>query len=243
MRRFQVTNREYLRFLDELVATGREAAALRYAPRELEVQGGQQGAMIYGRRPDGGFKLMPDTEGDLWELDYPVMMVDWNGAMAFAAHESHRSRMDWRLPGELEWEKCARGVDGRFYPWGDHHDPSWCCMRYSHEGRQLPAVVDSFPVDESPYGIRGLAGNMRDWCIEEHQPAGPATIGSRLTIPTAESQGRVRQNAERALRGGSWRFHARYSRASFRNWDSPSLRNHFVGLRILRVMSTGHTMG
>ena len=68
-------------------------------------------------------------------------MVDWHGAQAFAAWESARTGQPWRLPRELAWEKAARGVDGRFYPWGDGFDPSWASMRRSHRGRPLATAV------------------------------------------------------------------------------------------------------
>jgi hypothetical protein len=65
-RRFPVTNREYIAFLNDLVATGREKEALRQAPRERAGQSGEQGAMIYGRGRDGTFKLVVDADGDAW---------------------------------------------------------------------------------------------------------------------------------------------------------------------------------
>ncbi len=183
-RRFPVTNRAYLAFLDALVAAGREAEALRFVPREKGGTVGELGAMIYGRDAEGRFTLRPDADGDIWEADWPVIMVDWWGARAFAAWEASRSGRGWRLPGELEWEKAARGVDGRFYPWGDVMDPSWCCTRESHAGRPLPASVERFPVDESVYGIRGMAGNSRDWCADRYDlHDGPPTEGRRVCAP------------------------------------------------------------
>ena len=61
----------------------------------------------------------------------------------------------------------ARGVDGRHYPWGDAFDPTWCAMRLSVEGRAILHDVDDWPEDQSPYGVRGLAGGVRDWCEPE----------------------------------------------------------------------------
>jgi formylglycine-generating enzyme required for sulfatase activity/tRNA A-37 threonylcarbamoyl transferase component Bud32 len=228
-RRFPVTNREYLRFLDALVASGREEEALRYAPRERAGTAGEQGALIYGYE-DGQFRLRPDADGDVWALDWPVMMVDWYGAAGFAAWEAERTGQPWRLPGELDWEKAARGVDGRWFPWGDHVDPSWACSSQSHRRPPLPAVVDSYPVDESVYGVRGLGGNMRDWCTDGSPPDGP--VAPRARAPSAADPG----GADRVLRGGSWNLAPAAARVTFRNRNASSIRYNVLGFRLARSL-------
>jgi serine/threonine-protein kinase len=114
--------------------------------------------------------LRADVDGDVWQPAWPVFNADWHGAVAFAAWTAARTGQPWRLPTADEVEKAARGVDGRFYPWGDRFDASWCCMRDSHPGRPEPANVTDFPLDESPYGVRGLAGNVRAWCADGPSP-------------------------------------------------------------------------
>jgi len=185
LQRFPVTNRQYIAFLDELVDQGREEDALRYVPRERAGRAGQRGAMAYGRTSAGHFELVVDAGGDRWDLDWPVCLLNWHQAVAYARWHAARAGRPWRLPGELEWEKAARGVDGRLFPWGDHLDPTFCCMRDSHRDSRLLAVVDSYPIDESPYGVRGLAGNIRDWCGERFQLAGAPCPGGRA--PRRES--------------------------------------------------------
>ena len=76
-----------------------------------------------------------DLYQEQWLPEWPVVQVDWHGAAAYLAWWAERTGRPWRLPGELEWEKAARGIDGRFYPWGDFLDPSWCRMRDSARGR------------------------------------------------------------------------------------------------------------
>jgi len=234
MRRFPITNREYIAFLDDLVARGREEQALRHVPRERAGSEDEVGAMIYGRDADGRFVLRPDADGDMWVLDYPVFTVDWWGVSAWCRWLAERTGRPWRLPGELEWEKAARGVDGRFYPWGDHIDPSWCCYRDSHRGRLLPAVVDSFPTDVSVYGVRGMGGNVRDWCTDRWEKSGP-----RLDSPVVPEPRPVDQSATAASsrssdapapsrvlsRGGAWLNVPRSARASDRLGDLPLLRS------------------
>ena len=78
----------------------------------------ETGAMVYGQNPDGSFKLVPDADGDMWHLDWPVILISWDAAIAYASWYSDQRAEQWRLPFELEWEKSARGVDGRIYPWG-----------------------------------------------------------------------------------------------------------------------------
>jgi formylglycine-generating enzyme required for sulfatase activity len=135
-------------------------------------------------------------------------MVTWTQARRYAAWRAQREALPWRLPAELEWEKAARGVDGRFFPWGDHLDPSFCCMLRSHLGRPLPALVSDFPFDESPYGVRGLAGNMRDWCLDlvsaEGQSLQEPVTDERVVIPTIPEltpEGRLRRHPRRLVDG------------------------------------------
>ncbi|MEQ1571657.1 MAG: bifunctional serine/threonine-protein kinase/formylglycine-generating enzyme family protein, partial [Myxococcota bacterium] len=157
LRRFPVTNREYLGFLDALVQQGRTDEAWARAP-------GNRGSAPVALQ-DGRFTLVPDAEGHLWEPDWPVFSIDWTDALAYAAYEADRTGLPWRLPGELEWEKAARGVDARRYPWGDAFEDTWCNMRSSAE-QPRPMPVTSYPFDRSPYGVRGLAGNTSDWCLD-----------------------------------------------------------------------------
>ncbi len=233
MRRYPVTNREYLVFLNALVAQGREEEALRFSPRERGGQDGQEGALIYGRTAAGEFELVLDADGDEWLPDFPVVMVDWNCAVAFAAWTAESSAVAWRLPGELEWEKAARGVDGRVFPWGDHLDPSWCCMGASHKGKRLPSVVDSYPVDESPYGVRGLGGNSTDWTWDLFLSTGPDLVGQ--TVQPVSTRGT--DEGFRMQRGGSWLYSSLSVNSANRIGNARSSRRSDCGLRLARSYS------
>ena len=206
--RFPVTNAEYIRFLDDLVERGREADALAYVPRGI--------APLYGRDADGRFVLLADDEGDIWRPDWPVIMVDWRSAGAYAAWRADRTGLPWRLPADVEWEKMARGVDGRLFPWGNAFDPSWCSMRESHATRPMPCSVTAFPTDESVYGVRGCAGNVREWCSDIFRREGVALDNRRVH------------------RGGSWNGTARACHVAGRIGDPPTLRTAHLGFRVVR---------
>ncbi len=230
IRRFPATNRQWIAFLDALAAEGRDDDALRWAPRERPGGVGAVGNLVYGRGEDGRFFLQPDGEGDLWDPEWPAMLIDWRSAMAFVEREAARTGRAYRLPWELEWEKAARGVDGRAFPWGNHLDPTFTNMRDSFPDRPMPAVVDSFPVDESPYGVRGMAGNVRDWCLDLYRLGGPAVVDGRFVPPGVEA------GANRTLRGGAFTAYRRSAGVAFRLGDSGESRIPYVGVRLCRSM-------
>jgi len=189
------------------------------------------GAAVYGRRDDGGFELVPDAEGDIWDPDWPVVLVPWDAARSYAAWRARTTGLPWRLPSEVEWEKAARGVDGRSYPWGEHLDLTWCLTQDSHAGRMMPARVQAFPDDESVYGVRGMAGNTRDWCREADGETEPCLVEGRLILPPL-TQGDP--NLLRLSRGGCWYSHQRDARAASRVKSPQAFRAAGVGIRLGR---------
>jgi len=232
IQRDPVTNAQYIAFLDDLVAAGREGDALRWAPRERGGTRGVTGALVYGRTGDGRFALVPDAEGDLWAPDWPVLMVDWFCASAYAAWWAAQTGLPWRLPGELEWEKAARGVDGRAFPWGDFLDPNWCRMRDSTPDRPLPAAVDAYPADVSPYGVRGMGGNAFEWCHDAFLPGGPPIIDGLAPRPDPGAR-----DAPKVVRGGSWSSAAGRCRVAFRSQGVPETRSALASFRLARPLS------
>ena len=245
--RFPVTNRQYLGFLNDLLVQNRETEALRWVPRERTGTFGREGAMIYFRDAGGRFFLGRDSEGDTWLPEMPVLNVDWTSAVAYCRWLAMRTGAPWRLPDEWSWEKAARGADGRSYPWGDMLDPSWCCIGQSHREGMRPSEVDTYPLDVSVYGIRGLAGNTQDWCIGEHVEQTPAShlrAGADPHVWEQACQGLAlripRQCAEldidprlRPYRGGIWYGSARGARSAARFLNPPSNRGNQLGLRPL----------
>ncbi len=230
MKRDPVTVREYLAFLDALAAAGRLDEARERVPREKGTPPDDPSAALRWNA-GGWFERAPDADGDVWELDWPVMLVSWFDARAYAAWRAELSGLPWRLPSEYEWEKAARGVDGRFFPWGDHLDPAQCCVRSSHAGRPTPARVDAYPGDVSVYGVRGLGGNVRDWCGDAHRPEGPPTDGARALVPDVSQ---ASTTIGRVDRGGTWGNHELDARSAFRRWSDPSYRYYVLGFRLAR---------
>lgn len=225
IRRDPVTNAEFLAFLD---AVGPEEA-MRHAPRERD-GADKRGALIYGF--DGTrWSLQADAQGQTWEPDVPVVMVDWFGARAYAAWRAEVDGVPWRLPTEFEWEKAARGVDGRPYPWGSFCDPTWACTRSSHAADAAPRAVDAYPVDVSPYGVRGMAGNVRDWCLDVGDERGPALEGGRPAAPDLDDE-----TLPRNYRGGDWFGLPVHARAAYRAWNKPVTRHYVLGFRLVRSL-------
>ena len=220
MRRDPVTHAEFLGFLNHLVAARRRERAEALAPRLGASPAAAGGEHLYGRGLDGGFELAGGAAGVEVVADRPVVCVTWEAAAAYARWRAVEEGRAWRLPGELEWEKAARGVDGRFFPWGDHLDPTWCCMRDSHPTRPSMCAVGDFSMDRSPYGVRGLAGNVRDWCSDPFDPDGPTLENGRWRYIEPPASG-----VPRVGRGGTWCVNPVSLRSAYRSWFAPTFRS------------------
>jgi serine/threonine-protein kinase len=219
--RYPVTNAQFIRFLDDLVAQGDEAAALRWAPRY------RGGGSIYGRRADGGFCLVPDADGDQWGPDWPVFEVTWAAACAYAAWRAARTGHPWRLPTELEWRKAVGGVDGRSYPWGEAEVDAYANTRFGRPGRMLPAPVGAHPEDRSPYGVLGGAGGVMDWCLDAWRDEGPPVDPRGRPLAVAPDP-----EAQHPVCGGSWTWPVAACTLNARNVAPPTTTREWWGIRL-----------
>lgn len=146
----------------------------------------------------------------------PVFGVSAESAEAYARWLSQRDGRTWRLPTEHEWEKAARGTDGRIFPWGDHFDATFCKMRDSRPGAPHAEPIGTFEWDVSPYGVHDMAGGIADWCIPDH----------RRTAP--------REPREVMSRGGAWCDWAIDCRLASRRRYLASEFSARVGVRLAR---------
>ncbi|MBL4908328.1 MAG: SUMF1/EgtB/PvdO family nonheme iron enzyme [Sneathiella sp.] len=140
--------------------------------------------------------------------DHPVVLVSWHDVSAYAVWLSRKTNKHWQLPTETQWEKAARGTDGRYFPWGKDFDPA---KLNSHDLGPFDTLpVGQFPLGKSPFGLLDMAGQVFEW-----------------TRDTTEN-GRV------IVKGGSWddqgcgvcRPAARHSRPDL-------LKHNLIGFRLV----------
>lgn len=233
--RFPITVEQYLEFLNDLVARGELDELSRHLPPapawEESRSEDERNEQEFGRGKDGRVVL---ARGD---LRWPITMVNWFSAAAYGEWRAARTGLPWRMINELEREKASRGVDGRHFPWGRYLDPTFCHMRHSHVGvgRALKASVDGCPVDESPYGVRGMGGNVRDWCRDAFQPEGPRIVDGRPILSNGEGlQGPGAGGVHRICRGGSWLDPDFMCRTAFRDSPPAIYRDTMISFRCVR---------
>ncbi len=111
--------------------------------------------------------------------DHPVTNVEWDDAVAYCKWLSRQLGYEVVLPSEEQWEKAARGPNGRVYPWGDTFDSMRC--NTSESGIHDTTPVDRYPSGCSPYSVFDLAGNVWEWTATEWEPSRIIMFGKPVT--------------------------------------------------------------
>lgn len=137
----------------------------------------------------------------------PVVGINWNDAVAYAKWAGKR------LPKEIEWEKAARGTDGREYPWGNFQPDDTRAVYNLDPRTGAPAPIGDRKEGSSPYGCLDMAGNVWEWCEDWYE-----------------------EGKFRVVRGGSWVNHHYILRSAYRSCSYPEGKDNNVGFRCARQL-------
>ena len=172
----------------------------------------------------GWFGLRPPRQ----KMDHPVVGVSWDDALAYCAWLRKQTERPYRLPTEAEWEKAARGTDGRLYPWGNEWEASRC--NYDNEGT---TAVTVYPNGASPYGCLDMLGNAGEWTSTLW---GEDPLISDFPYPHQAKDGRENLEVEgtvyRIFRGGSYEAKPDELRCTVRHWYAPDNKDRRRGFRL-----------
>ena len=154
--------------------------------------------------------------------EHPVTKVNWDDAVAFCQWASQRTGRQVRLPSEAEWEKAARGTNGRIYPWGDQAPDAHHC-NYNNNVKGTTPVGRYSPLGDSPYGCADMAGNVWEWTGSLDKP-----------YPYNAKDGREdpKDRGMRVLRGGAFYDYLRLVRSGFRVNRNPGSLYASYGFRV-----------
>lgn len=179
----------------------------------------------------------PKAKGSGWMgrrprrlLDHPVRGVSWLDAAAYCAWLTTHTGRAYRLPTEAEWEKAARGTDGRLFPWGNEWDKARC-----HYDNAQTAAVTELPDGQSPYGCAHMVGNVWEWTSTVW---GREFDDPQYGYPYVPDDGREQNDPEmrRIVRGGSFTDSFRNMRCTIRDRDIIGSADSSYGFRVVEEL-------
>lgn len=199
--RYPVTNAQYKAFIDE---TGRPAPFI--SPEAYQLQG----FLAHSYEKVKGF-LWQGGWFPAGQESHPVVLVRLEDANSYCAWKGEKVGRRYRLPSEAEWEKAARGIDGRIFPWGNEWNPD-SLNSGDRIGSTTP--VSRFPQGRSPFGVYDMVGNVFEWTSTpwDDLPAG-------------------RQGKNFVLKGCSWDDLPGTCRASMRHGRPAQSIHILIGFR------------
>ncbi|MGQ0601663.1 MAG: SUMF1/EgtB/PvdO family nonheme iron enzyme [Anaerolineales bacterium] len=175
---------------------------------------------LHAAQPD----LQHTFEAD--KAQHPVGNVSWDDALAFC---NWLTGPGWRfsLPTEAQWEKAARGADGRVYPWGDEWDIS---RANADDLADTTTPVGLFsPGGDSVFGVAEMSGNVWEWCADWYD-AEEYAHRQIIRDPVGPTQG-----DGAVIRGGAFDSTSKHARCAHRNWHYPFKRRANIGFRVVAV--------
>lgn len=217
--RYPVSNAEFARFIEE---GG-------YRTPDYWTEAG------WKQKESKGWQQPRFWEDDKWnDPALPVVGVSWYEAVAYCNWLAAKTGKPYRLPSEAEWEKAARGTDGRRYPWGNQWEPKSCNNQETGPGCTTPP--GQYPGGDSPYGAGDMVGQVWEWCSTIY---GGADAKPKFGYPYRPDDGReeLAVTNTRIVRGGSWATGADVCRCSIRLKDVPDYGDNNWGFRCARILS------
>ena len=162
--------------------------------------------------------------------NYPVANVSWDDCMAFCAWLRTLTGQAFKLPTEAQWEKAARGTDGRIYPWGND-PPDDDRANFGQSVKDATEVGKYGSKGASPFGLDDVAGNVGEWTL---------TAYAEKAYPYNPADGRESETAQvetRVVRGGTWEDSDYSLRCAVRSFSVPSNRDDRYGFRVCMLPS------
>ena len=201
----EVTMGQYVEFLNSKVETDGLEATLIRVPKIGGEYAIEANAM-------GVFEISDELK------NLPVYAVSYYDAIEYCEWRSKKECKNYRLPTELEWEKAARGIDNRTYPWGNDFSSDYCNMLYSRNAPELYNIYkyrNFFLRDISPYGVHDCAGSVAEWTQTTHE------------LDTIDSIDKIA-----IIKGGSWSWEEPTTRCAYKYAIDTLTKNTAIGFRI-----------